>query len=35
MLQWVALTRRDETRERRVTEIAELAAVQERPKPFR
>jgi uncharacterized protein YdeI (YjbR/CyaY-like superfamily) len=35
MLKWIALARQPETRQKRILEIAESAAVEERPKLFR
>lgn len=35
MLQWIALAKQPETRQRRISEIAESAGLQERPKQFR
>lgn len=35
MLQWIVLAKRTETRQKRITEIAELAAQQLKPKQFR
>lgn len=34
MLQWLVLAKREETRQKRITEIAELAGQQQIPKPF-
>ncbi|MFY7840303.1 MAG: YdeI/OmpD-associated family protein [Lacibacter sp.] len=34
MLQWLVFAKRPETREKRITEIASLAAKQQKPKPF-
>jgi uncharacterized protein YdeI (YjbR/CyaY-like superfamily) len=34
LLQWLVLAKRSETREKRITEIATLAAIQQKPKPF-
>lgn len=35
ILQWLHIAKRDETRKKRLTEIAECAAQQQKPKPFR
>lgn len=35
ILQWLVLAKRQETRQKRITEIAELAAQKLKPKPFR
>lgn len=34
MLQWLVLAKRPETRQKRIQEIASLAALQQKPKPF-
>jgi hypothetical protein len=34
LLQWLVLTRRPETRQRRLTEIVKLAAQQQKPAQF-
>lgn len=34
MLQWIAFAKRSETREKRINEIAELAAKNQKPKQF-
>ncbi|MFA6149964.1 MAG: YdeI/OmpD-associated family protein [Chitinophagaceae bacterium] len=34
MLQWIVLAKQSETRQRRISEIAELAAQEKKPKQF-